>query len=94
MPGAGISSDHNLQVVKICTIVKKIIKLQKDSQVGVWRSYMPNNKLQNTLEGKLGAIECESRNVEVQCNSIKKCVLDTENRQESKKAIDYTAYDQ
>jgi len=29
MPGADISSDHNLQVVKICTIVKKIIKLQK-----------------------------------------------------------------
>jgi len=55
---------------------------------------MLNNKLQNTLEGKLGAIECGSGNVEVQWNSIKKCVLDTDSRQESKKAIDYTAYDQ
>jgi len=93
IPGADISSDHNLQVVKICTIVKKIIKLQNDNQVGVWRSYMLSNKLQNTLEGKLGAIECESGNVEVQWNSIKKCVLDTESRQESKKVVDYTAYE-
>jgi hypothetical protein len=54
---------------------------------------MLNNKLQNTLEGTLSAIECESGNVEVQWNSIKKCVLDTERRQESKKAIDYTAYE-
>jgi len=30
----------------------------------------------------------------VQWNSTKKCVLDTESRQESKKAVDYTAYDQ
>jgi len=29
MPGADISSNHNLQVVNICTIVKKIVKLQK-----------------------------------------------------------------
>jgi hypothetical protein len=57
MPGAGISSDHNLRVVKIGTIVKKTIKLQKDNQVEGWRSYMLNNKLQNILEGKLGAIE-------------------------------------
>jgi hypothetical protein len=94
MPGADISSDHNLRVVKICTIVKKIIKLQNDNHVGVWRSCMLNNKLQNTLEGKLSAIVCEGGNVEVQWNSIKKCVLDTASRRESKKAIDYTAYDQ
>jgi hypothetical protein len=33
--------------------------------------------LQDTLEGKLGAIECDSGNVEVQWNDIKECVLDT-----------------
>jgi hypothetical protein len=30
-----------------------------------------------TLEEKLGAIECESGNVEVQWKNIKECVLDT-----------------
>jgi hypothetical protein len=33
--------------------------------------------VQDALEEKLCAIECESGNVEVQWNSIKKCVLDT-----------------
>jgi len=33
--------------------------------------------VQDTLEGKLGAIECDSGNVEVQWNNIKECVLDT-----------------
>ena len=32
---------------------------------------------QDPPEEKLGAIECESRNVEVQWNNIKKCLLDT-----------------
>ena len=31
--------------------------------------------VQDTLEGKLGAIECDSGNVEVQWNNIKECVL-------------------
>jgi hypothetical protein len=31
----------------------------------------------DSLEEKLGAIKCESGNVEVQWNNIKKCVLDT-----------------
>jgi hypothetical protein len=31
--------------------------------------------VQDSLEGKHGEIECESRKVEVQCNYIKKCVL-------------------
>jgi hypothetical protein len=47
MPGADISSDQNFCVVKICTVVKKIVKLQKDNQVGVWKSCMLNNELQN-----------------------------------------------
>jgi type I site-specific restriction endonuclease len=33
--------------------------------------------VQDTLEGKLGANECDSGNVEVQWNNIKECVLDT-----------------
>ena len=33
--------------------------------------------MQDALEEKLGAIECESGNVEMQWNNIKKCVLDT-----------------
>jgi len=33
--------------------------------------------VQDTLEGKLGAIECDSGNAEVQWNNIKECVLDT-----------------
>jgi hypothetical protein len=33
--------------------------------------------VQDTLEGKLGAIECDSGNVEVQLNNVKECVLDT-----------------
>ena len=33
--------------------------------------------MQDTLEEKLGAIECESGNAEVQWINIKECVLDT-----------------
>jgi len=33
--------------------------------------------VQDTLEEKLGAIECESGNAEVQWKNIKECVLDT-----------------
>ena len=33
--------------------------------------------MQDTLEEKLGAIECESGNADVQWKNIKECVLDT-----------------
>jgi len=33
--------------------------------------------VQDTVEGKLSAIECDSGNVELQRNNIKRCVLDT-----------------
>jgi len=39
--------------------------------------YTQKKTVQDTLEGKLGAIECDSGNVEVQWNNIKECVLDT-----------------
>jgi hypothetical protein len=35
--------------------------------------------VEDTLEEKLNAIKCESQNVEVQWNNIKKCVLHTVN---------------
>jgi len=34
-------------------------------------------RVQDTLEEKLGATGCDSGNVEVQWNNIKECVLDT-----------------
>jgi hypothetical protein len=67
---ADIDSDHKLLVAKICTRLKKIIRFQK-------RRPQTKQRVQGTLEGKLGAIECGSRNVEVQWNNIKECVLDT-----------------
>jgi hypothetical protein len=41
--------------------------------------YAQRQRVQDTLEEKLGAIECESGNAEVQWKntSIKECVLDT-----------------
>ena len=39
--------------------------------------YAERQKVQNILEEKLGAIECESGNAEVQWKNIKECVLDT-----------------
>jgi len=41
------------------------------------KMYTQKQTVQDTLEGKLGAIECNRRNVEVQWNNIKECVLDT-----------------
>jgi len=38
--------------------------------------YTQKQTVQDTLEGKLGAIECDGGNVEVQWNNIKECVLD------------------
>jgi hypothetical protein len=39
--------------------------------------YAQQQKVQDTLEEQLSAIKCESGNVEVQWNNIKKSVLDT-----------------
>ena len=39
--------------------------------------YTQKQTVQDTLEGKLGAIGCDSGNVEVQWNNIKECALDT-----------------
>jgi len=39
--------------------------------------YTQKQTVQDTLEGKLSVIGCDSGNVEVQWNNIKECVLDT-----------------
>ena len=72
---ADIDSDHNLLVAKICTRLKKIIRLQKRRpQLDFEKLYAQRQRVQNTLEEILGAIGCDSGNVEVQWNNIKECV--------------------
>ena len=78
LPGANIDSDHNLLVAKMCTRLKKIIRFQKRrSQCDLERLYAQRQRVPDALEEKLGAIGCDSENVEVQWNNIKECVLDT-----------------
>jgi hypothetical protein len=78
LPGADIDSDHNLLVAKICTRLKKVTRFQKRRpQWDFEKLYTQKQTVQDTLERKLGAFECDSGNVEVQWNNIKECVLDT-----------------
>ena len=77
LPGAEIDSDHIVLVVKVCTGLKKIIRFQKRRpQWDLEKLYAQRQSVQDTLEEKLGAIGCDSGNVEVQWNNIKECVLD------------------
>jgi len=65
-------------VAKICTRLKKIIRFQeRRPQWDLEKWHTQKQTVQDTLEGKLGALECDSGNVEVQWNNIKECVLDT-----------------
>jgi type I site-specific restriction endonuclease len=78
LPGADIDSDHNSLVAKICTSLKKILRIQKRRQQwDLEKLYAQRQRVQDTIEEKLGAIGCDSGNVEVQWNYIKGCVLDT-----------------
>ena len=64
LPGADIDSDHSLLVAKICTRLKKIIRFQKKRpHWDLEKLYTQKQRAQDTLEGKLGAIECDSENV-------------------------------
>jgi hypothetical protein len=101
LPGTDIGSDHNLLVAKICTRLKKFIRFQKRRpQWHLEKLYAQRQRVQDTLEEKLGAMGCESGNVEVQWNNIKECLLDTvrdlvgESREKGKKTMDYTRNDQ
>jgi hypothetical protein len=78
LPGADIDSDHNLLFAKICTRLKNITRFQKRRlQWDLEKLYTKKQKVQDTLEGKIGAIGRDSENVEVQWNNIRECVLDT-----------------
>ena len=57
LPGADIDSDHKLLVSKVRTRLWKIIRFQKSR---------PRQRVLDILEEKLGAIECEIGNTEVQ----------------------------
>jgi hypothetical protein len=76
-PRADTDCDHDLLVVKVCTRLQIIVKFQKrEPRWNLEKLLVQQQKAQDALEEKLGAVKCESGNVEVQRNSIKKCVLD------------------
>jgi len=78
LSGADIDSDHNLLVVKICTRLKKVIRFQKRRpKLDLEKLYAQRQRVQDTLEEKLGATGCDRGNVGVQWKNIKECVLDT-----------------
>ena len=78
LPGADVDSHHNLLVAKICTRLKKIIRFQKRRpHWDLEKLYAERQRVQDTLEGKVGATGCGSGNVEVQWNNVQECVLDT-----------------
>ena len=65
MLGAGTDSD-NLLVARICTRLKKIINFQTGKPTwDIQKLQAERQKVQDTLEEKLCATECESGNVEV-----------------------------
>ena len=77
LPAADIDSDHNLLVAKFRTRLKKIIRFQKSRpRWDLEKLYAQKQRVQDTLDGKLCAIERESGNAEVQWNNIGECMLD------------------
>jgi len=75
LPGADIDSDHNLLLAKVRTRLKKNIRFQTSRpRWDLEKLYALRQRVMDTLEEKLGAIECESGNAEVQWKSIKECV--------------------
>jgi hypothetical protein len=71
LPGADIDSDHTLLVAKLRTRLKKIIRFQKSRpRCDLEKLYDQRQRVQAILEEKLGAIECESGNAEVQWKNI------------------------
>jgi len=74
LPGADIDSDHNLLVAEVRTRLKKIIRFQKSRpRWDLEKLYAQRQRVQDTLEEKLSAIECESGNAEVQWKNIRIC---------------------
>jgi len=57
--------------------LKKIVSFEKgNSRWDLEKFYTQQQRVQHTLEEKLGAIGCDSGNVDVQWNNINECVLD------------------
>ena len=78
LPGADIDSDHSLLLDKVRIRLKKIIRIQKNKpRWDLEKLCAERQSVQDTLEEKLGATECESGNAEVQWKNIKECVLGT-----------------
>ena len=78
LPGADTDSDHNLIFAKICIRLRKIIRFQKRRpQWDLEKLYAQRQRVQDTIEEKLGIIGCDSGNVEMQWKNTKECVLDT-----------------
>ena len=72
LTGADIDSDHNLLVAKFRTRLKKIIRFQKNRPRWDFEKLCAQRKrVQETLEEKICAIECECGNAEVQWNNKK-----------------------
>jgi len=63
LPGADTESDHNLLIAKVRTRLKKIIRFQKSRpRWDLEKLYAQRQRVQDTLEDKLSATECESGN--------------------------------
>ncbi|PNF24655.1 hypothetical protein B7P43_G18069, partial [Cryptotermes secundus] len=79
MPTSEYEDDEVEKVLtKFRTRLKKIIRFQKRRpRWDLEKLYAQRQSVQETLEQKLGAIESESGNAEVQWNNIKECMLDT-----------------
>ena len=77
LPGADIDSNHNLLVAKVRTRLKKIISFQRSRlRWDLEKLYAQGQKVQDTLEQKLDAFECEVGMLKCSGKNIKECVLD------------------
>jgi hypothetical protein len=69
MSGADIHFDHNMLVTKMCTRLKKIMRLKNGKPLWIWRSCAQRKE---NLEAHIGAIESESGNYKVQWDNSNK----------------------
>ena len=78
MHGAHTDSGHNWLDGKMWARLKEKIKFQKwKPKWDLEELHAQRRQVQDTIEENLGATECESGNVEVRWNNIKKRVIDT-----------------
>ena len=76
--GADTDSDHNLLIAKVRTRLKKTIRFKNSRpRWDLEKIHDQRHRVQDNLEAKLGAIECESGNAEMRWKNIKERVLDT-----------------